>query len=107
MKFECTFHVHLHLDPDVIGLVAGIAKLLERTETMSEQLDTLTTEVSEATTVMGSAVILINGFAQQLRDAIAAGNPEALTALSASLDASANALAAAVAANTPAAPPVP
>lgn len=68
-------------------------------------LDTLTTEVSEATTVMASAATLIAGLKTSLDEAIAklnAGdNGAALDALSTSLDTSANALAAAVQANTP------
>ena len=71
-------------------------------------LDTLTTEVTEATTVMASAATLIAGLKTSLDDAIAklnAGdNGAALDALSTSLDTSANALANAVAANTPAEP---
>lgn len=75
---------------------------------MGQELDTLTTEVSETKTVIASAVALIKGFKQKLDDAIAAGNPQALTDLSNQLDQSTNELAAAVAENTPAAsePPV-
>lgn len=64
-------------------------------------LDTLRTEVEENTTVINSAVTLINGLKAKLDAAIASGDPAQLEALSASLDSSSNALAAAVAANTP------
>jgi len=67
-------------------------------------LDTLTAEVSEAKTIMESAVTAITGLKAKLDEAIASGDPNALTALSAALDASGNALAAAISENTPAAP---
>lgn len=64
-------------------------------------LDDLKREVEETKTVQASAVTLITEIAQKLRDAIAAGDPAALTALAADLDASATTLADAVTANTP------
>jgi hypothetical protein len=74
-------------------------------------IDTLTQEVSEATTVMQSAATLISGLKTKLDEAIAqleqGDNGAALEALSTELDTGANALAAAVQANTPAEnPPV-
>jgi hypothetical protein len=71
-------------------------------------LGTLTQEVTEATTVMASATILILGFQSKIdaavEAAIANGATEAelqpFAALSAELDTQANALAAAVVANT-------
>lgn len=64
----------------------------------SPELNRLTDEVSEATDVMASATTLIQGLAQQLRDA--ANDPVAINALADQLDVNANALAAAVSANT-------
>ena len=72
---------------------------------MSAQLDKLTTEVSETKTVVASAVTLIEGLAQQIRDL--KDDPVALEALATELDATTNALAAAVAANTPPVEPPP
>lgn len=66
---------------------------------MSAELERLTTEVTEIGAVVDSAVTLINGLAQQIRDL--ATDPAALNALADELDTKANALAAAVAANTP------
>ena len=63
------------------------------------ELGTLTTEVSETVGTMQSAVVLINGLAQQIRDNVS--DPAALLALANSLDSETNALAAAVAANAP------
>lgn len=62
-----------------------------------QELDDLTTEVSETVGVMQSALALINGFAARL--AAAGTDPAKLTALRESLDSNSQALAAAVAAN--------
>lgn len=74
------------------------------------ELDRLTLEVTEITTVTDSAIALINGLAatvQQVKDELAATGVtnDTLNALSDSLNTQGDALAAAVAANTPAAPP--
>jgi hypothetical protein len=66
---------------------------------MSAELDRLTTEVEETRGVVDSAIALIQGFKAALDEAIASGNPAALTALSDSLDAKTNELADAIAAN--------
>ncbi len=66
-------------------------------------LDDLKAEVEKVKTVEASAVTLIIGLKAKLDAAIASGDPAALTALSADLDASATALGDAVTANTPAA----
>lgn len=65
-------------------------------------LDDLTREVAENKTVIDSAVALIQGLAQQIRDA--GTNAAALADLASKLDAQSNALGAAVAANTGATP---
>lgn len=67
----------------------------------STELQRLTDEVAQTTTVIDSAVALIGGLAQQIRDN--ATNPAALNALADSLDTKSNELAAAVTANTPSA----
>ena len=67
---------------------------------MANELADLTTQVQETNTVIGSAVVLIQGLKAAL-DA-AGTNPVALKALSDSLNTSETALAAAVVANTPA-----
>jgi hypothetical protein len=71
---------------------------------MSAATDALTAQVASNTTVVQSALTLINGIAAQIT---AAGvDPVKLAALTASLKSDDDALAAAVAANTPAAPKV-
>lgn len=93
----------------LVTLVLLAAQYLHQ-RTIMAAIDTLTTEVTEATSVMTSAATLIQGLKTRLDEAIAAleqgDNGEALNALSAQLDTSANDLAAAVSANTPAEPAV-
>ena len=69
---------------------------------LATELDELTLKVTETSTVIASAIVLIQGLKAKL-DA-AGTNPAALKALSDSLAASDVALAAAIVANTPAAP---
>jgi chromosome segregation ATPase len=76
----------------------ALGEILERLNNMSAELDTLTAEVAETGTVVDSAIALIEGLAQQIRDL--ANDPAALAQLAADLDAKTNALAAAVSANT-------
>lgn len=68
---------------------------------MAGELARLQTEVAEMVGAVDSAIALIGGLAQQIRDLVAAGDPAALTALADELDMKANALAAAVVENTP------
>jgi hypothetical protein len=86
--------------------------LIQKVEKMNADLEAkiaeLSTEVSESSAVVDSAVTLLSGLNQMLVDAIAAleasgVSPEQLTALDGlkgALDTKANELAAAVAANT-------
>lgn len=102
----------LHYFEQKFNLVLDkIDQLIEKVDTMSQSLDTLTTEVTEAKDVMGSALVLITGLAAKVAEiqaqlALQSVSNDALDALAADLDTSANALAAAVVANTPAEPPV-
>lgn len=70
---------------------------------MAGELAALQTEVAETKTLIDSAVALIVGLKTKLDEAIASGDPQALVALSAELDAKQAELAAAIVANTPAA----
>ena len=69
---------------------------------MSAAMDRLTSEVSETSTAVDSVLALVEGLAQQIRDA--SGDPAALNRLADELDAKQAAIAAAVTANTPAEP---
>lgn len=68
---------------------------------MATALETLQQEVQETKTIVDSAITLIVGLKAALDAAIASGDPAALTALSAELDAKQQELAAAISANTP------
>ena len=86
-----------HLEDQINRILDAIHQLGIK---MANELADLTTQVTETNTVIGSAVVLIQGLKAAL-DA-AGTNPVALKALSDSLNTSETALAAAVVANTPA-----
>lgn len=67
---------------------------------MAGELDALTAQVAENTSVEQSAITLLNDLHQRLADAIASGDPARVIALRDQLAASKDGLAAAVAANT-------
>ncbi len=98
-------HVHLHLEPGpgLEQLLQIFREILQEMKQMSAELDRLTTEVGETGTVVDSAIALIQGLAEQIRQL--ATDPVALGKLADDLDAKTNALAAAVEANTTPTPP--
>lgn len=68
------------------------------------KIDDLTAAVTAEKTVEDSAIALLNGLSQQLKDALASGNTDAaVQTVIDSLAANTSALSAAVTANTPAA----
>jgi TolA-binding protein len=92
----------------LIAALVSIALQLHtnrRLKKMEEAVARLTASVSALTTVDQSAITLINGLSQQIRDLSA--DPAALNALADQLDAQASDLSAAVTANTPATPEEP
>jgi hypothetical protein len=109
-------HVH-HVSSELLARFDRLLGLLEqRDSTMSTQLHEmqaalarLEQNVSEQTDVMQSAVTLIQGLADQLREAAAGQDLDSvrqrLNNLTAQLDTHGDALAAAVVANTPVAVP--
>lgn len=96
------------------SLKITVQKLIERIDKMDNaiqaKIDKLTADVAAETKVEQSAVVLIGGLSQQLKDALAAAKTAGASddqlasfdALDASLSGSTADLAAAVAANTPA-----
>jgi len=66
-------------------------------------LEALTLEVTETEGAVDSAIVFMGGLAQMLRDA--AGDPAAINALAARLEAKQQAIAAAIVANDPNIPP--
>ena len=73
---------------------------------MGKEIDTLIEDVAANSTVVGSAIVLLNDLTFKIQEAIEAGDVSMLVPLAADLEAQTRALADAVAANTPAAPPV-
>jgi len=96
-------------ETEVLHRLTRIELLLRREiqneEIMSKEMDDLQTSVSRNTSVVSSALTLIQGFSAQL--AAAGTDPTKLAALKKSLDDSDDSLAAAVAANTVSATPPP
>ena len=83
-----------------------ISDLIYKVDKMAGELADLQAKVAANTTVIESAITLIQGIKAALDAAIAANDPAALKALSDTLGAEDQKLADAVAANTPA-PPTP
>lgn len=74
---------------------------------MSQAVDDLVAKVAAEDTVIGSAIVMLNGIKAQIDAAVAAalaGDNSKLTALSADVASNTTALANAVVANTPPAP---
>ncbi|MBS1803542.1 MAG: hypothetical protein JST28_09245 [Acidobacteria bacterium] len=84
-----------------------IVLVRKRSRSIMADLAQLETSVANETTVEQSAIALLNGLSQQLKDALASGDPARIQAIIDHVDANSAALAAAVTANTPAttAPP--
>lgn len=93
-------YIHLMENP-LAQIEAKIDQLLVQGGVMAGELDALKTEVAETKTVIDSAIVFIQGLKQKLDEAIAAGDPAALTALAAELDAKQGELAAAIATEPP------
>lgn len=101
-------HVHVHTEDSRLDEILSTVRAIDtRSRHMATDLSQLTTEVQQATDAQQSAITLITGLAQAVRDA--ATDPAALAALADQLDSSSTALADAVSANTPqqAPPPAP
>ena len=97
-------HHHYHgcgpLEKLLVQVDSKLNLVLQKESAVMASLENLTKEVSEMAGVVDSAIVLINGLAQQIRDA---GTDQAkLDELAASLDGKAGELGAAVAANSPA-----
>lgn len=98
-------HVHHDAAPEVLAALAEISRKMDlaiskQEATMAELAD-LQAQVASNTTVIESAITLINGIAARI--AAAGTDPVALKALTDSLKSEDDALSAAVASNTPAA----
>jgi hypothetical protein len=94
-SFAAPPHLLDHLD-------AQLSAIHTRLSAMSVSLDALTEQVTAIETVADSAITLLNGISQQLKDALASNDPTAVQALSDRLAAQSQELADAITANTPA-----
>lgn len=91
----------MQYDSVVAWLLIGVALtlwLIRKVHKMSASLDRLTREVTESRTAVDSALTLIEGLAQEIRDNL--GDDAALEALADDLDAQQADLASAVTSNT-------
>lgn len=86
---------------DVLSRKLGL--VLDKQETIMATMDELKAAVARNTAIDDSVVALLQGISQQLKDALASGNPQAITEVIAQLDANTQKMADAVTANTPAA----
>ena len=96
--FNLRIDVYVHQTNET-ALQQIVETLASQGALMAGELARLQTEVTEMSGAVDSAITLINGLAQQIRDL--ATDPAALNALADSLDSKANELAAAVVANSP------
>lgn len=85
---------------EVRNLTQAITRQTQQGAATVASIEELQAEVSQNTDAVGSAVTLINGLAQQIRDAVAQNDPAALQAVVDQLEANSSALAQAVAENT-------
>ncbi len=95
---------HLHTHPTVTwthDVTTKLDTILKEERAMANELADLQAAVAKEDTVVDSAIVLLQGIKAALDAAIAAGNPAALTALSADIGAKTDALSAAIVANTP------
>lgn len=99
---------HIHQDSQLEVLLRKLLKKIDllnrKLEIFMATIQELQSAVTRNTEVEDSVLVLLRGISQQLKDAQASGDPAALDAVVAQLDASTQKLAAAVTENTPAQP---
>lgn len=102
MRIRIEHHHYFHTDQSA-EILSVLNRIDERTAEMATDLTRITTEVTEMSSAVDSAVALLGELAQLIRDN--ATDPAALNALADTLDQKGTALADAVVANTPASDP--
>lgn len=90
-------HVYHHSD----DTKRVLAKLIKRIEKIMTKLDDLNSAVERNTAVDDSVLTLLDGIVQQLKDAQASNDPQAIDNLIAKLDANTQKMTDAVTKNTP------
>lgn len=91
----------------LLRIEAQLGIILAKEAQMAGELDQLTVDIATNTTIVSSAISLLNGLHAALADAIASGDMSRVAALNATIEANNQALVDAVVANTPAEPPPP
>lgn len=84
-------------------VLSGVLELAKLMKGFAMDLTALKAQVEKNNQVIESAITLINGLADQIRNS--ANDPAAIQAIADSMNSESEKLAAAIAANTPAAPP--
>jgi len=90
-------HHHFHFDSYTIDL---LKQILHKENQIMATIQDVQAAVAAESTVDDSIITLLNGIVQQLKDALATGNPAALDAVVQSIQANTAKLQAAVTANT-------
>ena len=104
-------HIHVKPDPETLRCLNVISQqqglILEKLECIMTVMDDLKAAVARNTAVDESVITLLTGISQQLKDALATGNPAAIQEVITQLDANTQKMADAVTANTPTPTPTP
>ena len=101
MTLDVNVRISFVDSPAVAEIFSIVKTILQKQELIMSALDDLKAKVAANTTVIGSAITLLQGLKAKLDEAIASGDPAALQALSDEIGASGSALADAIVANTP------
>ena len=101
MKLEVDLSMRVVESSVVTEILYPLKSIYKQGEKIMSVLDDLKARVAANTTVIESAITLIQGLKAKLDEAIASGDPAALQALSDELGAEDTKLADAVVANTP------
>ncbi len=101
MRLDVYFHGSDSEAGKLDKIIALLKTVIIKEDEMAGELADLQAKVAAEDTVIDSAIVLLNGIKAALDAAIAAGNPAALSALSADIGAKTQALSDAIVANTP------
>ena len=100
-------HVHIKPEPEVLRrfdvVIRKLDLMMQRQEYVMATMEDLKAAVTRNTSVDDSVLALLTGISQQLKDAQASNDPQAIADVIAQLDANTQKMTDAVTANTPAA----
>lgn len=98
MKHEQHIHHYIHADEALMWL---LGKILIKENQIMATLQDIVTEVHNESDLDDSIITLLNGIVQQLKDAQAQNDPQAIDAIIASIQTNKQKLTDAITANTP------